>query len=288
MCKGRDFPGVSPQDIYQQLNNLVMKGEPGVLATVVQTDEQGPAPVGCKLLLQQDGSIIGTVGGGAAEAQVIEVARELLSCGGSRFVEIEPGADGCGGRLSVFLESLVRGFPFWVIGAGHVGRALVELGRNLPFRFTLVDEREEYLDGLNHEFAGRTLVADPATLRKDLEVVPGAAVLIASSSHELDFEYLQVILAIEEAAQVQFSYLGLLASGRKVEKFRQRMLDNQQQVSRLDQAQMPVGLDLGDASPHGIALSILAEAVAVLNNRPHLLDEEGKALGLPFHRRRNG
>ncbi len=288
MCKGRDFPTASSQDIYELLSRMALNGEPGILATVVKADGQGPGGVGGKMVIHEEGRTSGTVGGGVAEAKVISIAGELIKSGGCRLITIEPGTDGCGGRREIFLESLQQGTPFWILGAGHVGRALVELGRKLPFRFTVVDKRVDELLNLEQEFGVNTLVAGPDMLQEALATTPSAAVLIASPDHELDFEYLQIVLAVEKKLGVEFSYFGLLGSERKVNKFRQRLTGESAFLARLDHAQMPVGLDLGSTSPHGIALSILAETVAVLNQRPCLHDENGIPVGLRFHRKRQG
>ncbi len=291
MCKGRDFaPEDAPGGIAGLWGEMAAAGEPGVLATVVAVQGTGPSLVGSKLILHGDGRMSGTVGGGAVEARVVAAAGELLAQGGTRLlrVEQEPGPDACGGQVDVFLESLRAGFPFWILGAGHVGRALVEMGRHLPLRFILVDERPELLEALGSGFGARTMNVPVAELAQRLEVVPASAVLIAGPSHDLDFKYLQAVLEAEERTGVRFEYLGLLGSARKVAQLRKRLEGREQRLARLEKAQMPVGLDVGEGSPAGIALAVLAEAMAVLNGRPYLCDPEGEPLGLRLHRRREG
>ncbi len=291
MCKGRNFaPEDAPGGISGLWGEMAAAGEPGVLATVVAVQGTGPSLVGSKLIVHGDGRTSGTVGGGTIEARVVAAARELLAQGGTRLlrVEQEPGPEACGGQVDVFLESLRTGFPFWILGAGHVGRALVEMGRHLPLLFTLVDERPELLEAEDSGFGARILNIPVAELAQRLEIVPGSAVLIAGPSHDMDFKYLQAVLEAEERTGVSFDYLGLLGSARKVAQLNKRFADREQRLARLETAQMPVGLDVGEGSPAGIALAVLAEAVAVLNGRPYLRDPEGKPLGLRLHRRRQG
>ncbi len=290
MCKGKDFPsGGCERDIQMLWGSMAETGEPGVLATVVASDGAGPGVIGRKLVYHGDGRLSGTVGGGQVEAQVVEAARQILHEGGCRLVRVEPGPanQDCGSTMDVFLESIQQGHPFWIIGAGHVGRALLELGQHLPLRFTVVDDGPDRLAGFPADLGGWPLAATPEELVGKLEVVPGAAVLIASRSHEMDMAYLKAVLAAEEAAGRLFPFLGLLGSSRKIAQFRQQLAGNSRHLDRLDQAQMPVGLELGDGTPHGIALSILAEVLAIINHQEYLLDESGQALGIRLHRRRD-
>ncbi len=291
MCKGRDFaPEDGPGGVTRLWGEMATEQEPGVLATVVAIEGTGPGLVGAKLILHGDGQVTGTVGGGAVEARAITAARELLGRGGTRLLDIAPegGPEACGGRVTVFLESLRHGFPFWVLGAGHVGRALVAMGRQLPFLFTLVDDRPELLSAAGEGIGARTLILPVAELADQLEADPGAAVFIAGPDHEADFAYLQAVLEAEERSQARFGFLGLLGSARKVAQIRRRLAGQDARLARLAEAQMPVGLDVGDGSPGGIALAVLAEALAVLNGRPYLRDGRGEALGLRLHRRRGG
>ena len=133
--------------VFRRLAAMVEAGEAGVLATVTRTSRSTPRHAGSKMIVHADGSVTGSVGGGAAEARVIREAQAVLMDGQCRNLQLDLAGDlgVCGGTMEVFLEAVLSAVPFWVIGAGHIGRALTELGWTLPFRFILVDDRPEFL-----------------------------------------------------------------------------------------------------------------------------------------------
>ncbi len=275
--------------IYQRLAEMSTGGQPGVLATVISTERSTPRHSGSKMIIHPDGSITGSIGGGKAEAVVMAEAARVLADGICRRLELDlAGQLGvCGGKMEVFLEPVLRATPFVVIGAGHVGRALEEMGRSLAFRFTLVDDRPEFLEPLETVPGLNTVAADPDHLGGQIAVDARAAVVIASRNHELDGRYLKVLLEAEAAAGLQFGFLGVLGSRSKAAKLRKSIAQQVPDLApRLETIQMPVGLDVGSESPPEIALSILAEALAVLRGVDFLADESGSPLGLRLHRRR--
>lgn len=278
-------------DVLLELGAMVRDQRPGVLATVVRAERSTPRQPGAKLIVHADGRLTGTVGGGAAEAHVVAQAREVLESGECRVVAIDlDGGHGvCGGRMEVFLEPVLRAVPFLVIGGGHVGRALAEVGRTLPFRFLLVDDREEILAPLGAAGAGggaRALVCGADGLAAHLGAFAGGAVLVASRGHEHDADYLEALLRAEPALPRPFAFLGLLGSRAKAAVTRQELRRRGVDEAALARLRAPVGLDLGDETPAEIALSVLAEALAVLRGRAFLRDEGGDELGVRLRRRR--
>lgn len=276
-------------NIYRKLTDMVENGQEGVLATVIRTRLSTPRHEGSKMIVFPDGKVVGSVGGGAAEAKVIEVAREVIQEGRPRLLPLDLAGDlgVCGGHMEIFLEPVCQADPFLVIGAGHVGRAMVEVGKSLSFRFTLVDDRPGLLDDLEGLAGVRLLQASPQDLFNLLDVPVRGAVLIASRNHELDGDFLAAILAAEQKAGREFIFLGALASRRKASILRQRFTKDERSRERVDRMQYPVGVDIGAETPGEIAVSILAEAMAVVRGVEPLADEQGKPLGLRLHRRRS-
>lgn len=274
--------------IYRRLTEMVEKGQSGVLATVIRTHLSTPRHEGSKMIILPDGSVVGSVGGGAAEARVIEAAREVFQDGKARCLPLNLAGDVgvCGGHMEVFLEPVTRAQAFIVIGAGHVGRALVELGRGLPFRFTMVDDRPGLLADLEGTPGIRLLESAAADLFSTLEVPVRGSMLIACRNHELDGDYLQAVLAAEQKSGREFAFLGALASRTKAAMLRKRFAGDEWATERIARMQYPVGLDIGAETPGEIALSILAEAMAVLREVPQLEDEQGRPVGVRLHRRR--
>jgi xanthine dehydrogenase accessory factor len=276
-------------EIYRRLAEMVAQGRTGVLATVIATRLSAPRRAGSKMIIHPDGTLTGSVGGGAAEARVIAAAVEVLADGVCRRLDLDLAGDVgvCGGSMEVFLEPVLRTVPFVVIGAGHVGRAVVAVGRHLPFRFTLVDDRPEWLAGPETPVGVGLVESDPAGLAERIEVAPHGGVLIVSRNHELDGDYLEALLEMERASGREFGFLGALGSRAKAAKIRKRLADRTEFAERCTRLQLPVGLDLGAESPAEIGLSVLAEAMAVLRGVTLLEDDKGRPVGVRLQRRRD-
>lgn len=276
-------------DVLLELARMVHEQRAGVLATVVRAERSTPRQPGSKMIIHPDGRLTGSIGGGVAEAHVIACAAEVAAGGDCKVVGIDlDGAQGvCGGRMEIFLEPVLRTTAFIVVGGGHIGRAMVEVGRTLPFRFTLVDDREEILAGVRETPGVRAIHCAPADLGRHLAIAPGAAVLVASRGHAQDADYLEALLGLEAACGERFAFLGLLGSRSKTALTRQELQRRGIAPESLDRLRAPVGLDLGDETPAEIALSVLAEAMAVLRGRDLLLDADGRELGVRLRRRRS-
>lgn len=278
----------SEEALYQELATLSARGEPAVLATVVATRHSTPRHPGSKMIVHGDGSVTGSVGGGLGEARIIEAALEVLQDGECRTVvlDLKGGVGICGGEMDVFLEPVVRGIPFLVIGAGHIGRAMAAVGAALSFRFTLIDDRPDALRALEKEPNVRTVESAPADLPGLLVIPPRAALLVASRSHELDGDFLEAVFQAEQEQGRRLAFLGVVASSAKARKLRARFDSDPYCRQRMAEIQLPVGLDLAAETPAEIALSILAEAMAVLRGVEMLQDEQGHPVGVKLHRRR--
>jgi xanthine dehydrogenase accessory factor len=270
-------------DVYRRLAAMVDSGQDGVLATVVATHHSAPRHAGSKMIVHSDGTVTGSIGGGAAEALVMQRADAVRASGECQTVQIDlAGGQGiCGGAMEIFLEPVLRTVPFVVVGAGHVGQAVVTVGRNLGFRFTVVDDRAEAIAAV----AGpgiETILAEPAALAERLAVPRRGAVLVCSRNHDLDAGYLEALLRLELTNQREFTFFGSLGSQAKAAKLRRRLAASPEFGERLARVRLPVGLTIGAETPAEIALSVLAEAQAVLRGVVPIRAEDG-TLGLPLH-----
>jgi len=277
-------PGDAPR-IYALLAEMAARGEAGALATVIRTDRSVPRHAGSKMVLRADGSVTGSVGGGVVEARVLEAARETARDGQCRRLLLELNGDAgvCGGETEIFIEPVTVNASCWVIGAGHVGRALVELGRSLPLRFTVVDDRAEFLKDLE---PAATLLATPAELAARFDPTTRTAVVLASRHHELDGDYLEAVFAAEARTGQEAAYVGVIGSRRKARVLAERFAGMPAQRDRFARVHTPVGLALGAETPPELALSILAELLAVLRGVAWVQDEDGTPLGVYSQLRR--
>lgn len=275
--------------IYETLARMTADNEEGVLATVVRTHLSTPRHEGSKMVVHPDGSVTGSIGGGRSEARVIEEAMLVMEhrrCGMLE-LDLAGGLGVCGGNMEIFLEPVLRSAPFIIIGAGHVGRAMVEVGRALPFHFILIDDRPEFLEPWQDDTSIQTILATPDNLKGQLPVTPGGALLLASRNHQLDTAYLAAVLQEEMDAGTSFPFVGVLGSRSKSMRIDRTICEMGESFKeRMTRVQMPVGLDIGAETPAEIALSVFAEAQAVLRGVKPLCGDEGQIVGIPLHRNR--
>jgi xanthine dehydrogenase accessory factor len=265
--------------IFQMVAEMIRRSEPGAMATVIRAERSVPRHAGSKMIVRADGSTAGSVGGGNLEAKVIEDALLSIADGQCRRVGFDlTGADGvCGGNTEVFIEPILSRVPFIVMGAGHVGRAIMDLGVSLPYRFTAIDDRTDFLSDLVDVDTNLALVEDDQKavgFTKPLEITSQTVVLICTRNHELDGESLDAVLAAEEAAGRQCAYIGMVGSRTKAAHVGRRYTQGTPRAERFRQVHTPVGLAIGAETPHEIAVSILAEVMALTRKVDTCVDQD--------------
>ena len=137
-------------DVFQETIKLLETGRRGALATIISTIGSTPGKDGARMLVRDDGSTVGTVGGGCSESDIWRSAMEVMATGrprreNHRLTAATVAETGllCGGEFEVYIEPV--GTP-WVIilGAGHVARALENVLQTLQWRISVVDDREDF------------------------------------------------------------------------------------------------------------------------------------------------
>ena len=273
------------KELYALLADMTARGEGGAVATVIRTDRSAPRHEGSKLILRADGTLVGSVGGGGLETLVISAAREAMADGRCRHLRFDLSGElsACGGEVEVFVEPLADLPPCWIFGAGHVGRAVARLGRDLPFRFTVVDDRADLLADLA---PARGLAAGPADLAAHLRLTPRTLVLCVTRGHRLDTEFLEALFALERDAGVEAAWVGVIGSRSKAAQLRRHFTADVRYAERWRRVVVPVGLAIGAETPAELALSMLAELLAVTRGVPWLSDPAGCPLGIYHQSRR--
>jgi xanthine dehydrogenase accessory factor len=238
-------------------------GTRAALATVIGRSGSAPQIIGARLLLRADGQMVGTVGGGAIEAQVIEACKKSLDDGRSRRIEAHLVRDlgmCCGGSMEVFVEFVQPQPRLFVVGAGHVAQALVPLAISAGFRVAVFDDREDmlehpaFIDARREAFDVDELdAAIPDLDARDY-------VIVLTRDHARDER------ALAELVRRPHRYLGMIGSRRKVHAVLRRIVHKEQQLGRpapdFARVRAPIGLALGGRTPIEIAISIVAELVA--------------------------
>jgi xanthine dehydrogenase accessory factor len=211
------------------------------------------------LLLRADGTSLGTVGGGAIERAVVEALERALSSGEPELLSRDLAHDlgmCCGGRMEVFVEPILPTPRLWLLGAGHVAQPTAALALTVGFEVLVVDEREEL--NTAERFPGCQLLLDDASdaLHKT-QLDERDWVVIVTHDHQLDER------ALEAASANAARYVGLVASRRKVFRLVERISSKRAGAIPLERLYAPVGLDIGAITPAEIAVSIVAELIAL-------------------------
>jgi xanthine dehydrogenase accessory factor len=249
------------QKVYKAIVDLIDAGQSGALATVVSKEGSAPQVPGSKMLVRSDGSIIGTVGGGAAEKRACDAAAEVIRTGQAQLITVSlsgnagPGEPPCGGRLTIFIEPVLPLPPLLVFGAGHVGRAVTRLGADLGFRVTVIDERPEYARLELLPGASEVKVAVGPEIADQLRVTAQTQIVIVTHGHTHDRAVLRWALGTSAG------YIGMMASRRKVQVILEDLRKSGFSEEQLKRVHTPIGLDIGAVTPAEIAVSIAAELI---------------------------
>ena len=233
-------------DLYRTVRETVDQGKSAVLATSLQESS-------CKLLLLEGGEISGTLGAPELDREAQSVARELVRRRTSCTVTL--------GSSPVFFE--VHGPPptLIVFGAGHVSMPLISLAHDLGLKTVVVDGRPRFATRERFPDVDELLIGIPSEIAGTLAYTSSTFVVLTAHDYKYDLPVLKVVLPARPA------YVGLLGSKRRGKAIREFLQDGGMDQELLDQLHVPTGLDIGADSAAEIALSILAEAVAIKSGK---------------------
>lgn len=250
-------------EIYQELVNITSTGEQAVLATVISSRGSAPRKTGAKMLIKNDGTFIGTVGGGGVEQQVRQKAIEVMNSGESQIVHFDLSGRGeeatmiCGGQMDVFLEPILSPETLYLFGAGHISQSTAAIGEMLGFRVIVIDPRPEYNNVERFPDADSLVVEEYNSAFPKLDVGENSYIVIYTTGHVLDEQCLQF------AAGTKAKYIGMIGSKKKVKEVKERLLQKEVSQQQLDRVYAPIGMEIGAETPEEIAISILAEIIRV-------------------------
>jgi xanthine dehydrogenase accessory factor len=215
------------------------------------------------MLIRADGSIAGTIGGGAIEKKIVDEALQLMSASSTKFIRYELKDIGmtCGGGMSVFLEPLLPAAQLIIFGAGHIGNVLSRIGKMLDFNVTVVDNRPEFADKALLPWADIVIAEDYQKAIDALTLTDNTCLVILTHKHGHDFEVLEQVL------HKPFRYLGMIGSRTKVARAFQQLRDNGVDETIIQKIHSPIGIDIGANTPAEIAISIAAELVAARSGK---------------------
>jgi xanthine dehydrogenase accessory factor len=253
------------KDIFRAIAEAETAGQPIALATVVRTEGSMPRHAGSKLLVYADGRIVGTVGGGAMEARVVEEAKTAIKEGKPRINtytlnDLKAGDPGvCGGTADIFIDPLFVRPTLVVIGCGHVGKALAELAKWAGFRVIVSDDRGELCNPQHIPNMDEYIVTPPNAVHQHVELGPHTYVAALTRGLPIDIDLFPPLL------QAEVPYLGLIGSRRRWALTTKELEARGFTKEQLARVRAPIGLELEAETPHEIAVSILAEIIMLRN-----------------------
>lgn len=267
-------------DIYDEIARMYRGGAAGAVATVVAVGGSTPRGAGAKMVVYPDGRTLGTIGGGAIEAEVIEKARRLVDGGGALLLSFDLGDDvgmACGGTMSIFLEPIAGAPCVTVIGGGHVGQAVATVAKQAGFRVTVADDRREVVSAERLPTADVRLVGGVELLEGELNVDRSSFVVIVTRGHRYDKDWVRAVVGRDPA------YLGMIGSAEKVRRTFDELEREGIPRRTLAGIHAPIGLDIGAETPDEIAVSVVAEIIAVR----HGVSDTAMLREKPDHKGRN-
>jgi xanthine dehydrogenase accessory factor len=246
-------------DLYEEIVRLKRLGRVSATATIVECRGSSPQKQGAKMLVRDDGSIMGTLGGGCLEADVRQAALMAMKDGQPRTMPFElterEGGLVCGGTVLVYIEPVLLEPHLLILGAGHVGKALTKLARFTGFRVTVIDDRAEYANRESIPDANDLYVREFEKAFDDTTVQKDAFIVVATRGHNHDLD------AVKAALKTEAGYVGLLGSRRKKGLLFKALQESGFGQKDIDRIIIPVGIDIGSTTPEEIGVSIMAQII---------------------------
>ena len=239
-------------------------GQKCALATIVQVNGSIPSYESAKLLVREDGSMLGTIGGGCVEAEVWNAAREVMETERPKHMNFSLGQDAaydngliCGGQLTVFVEPVVPQPRAFIFGAGHISKSLSKIAGLAGFSTTIVDNRETFANRERFPDADEIYADEYEDVFPKLPIRDTSYVIIVTRGHRDDMRVLRW------AVTTPAKYIAMIGSKRKVIGVVKELEKEGISRSAYDRVFAPMGFEIGAITPEEIAVSVVAEMIAV-------------------------
>jgi xanthine dehydrogenase accessory factor len=251
-------------DIFEEIQRLRREGRKAVLATIVQIRGSVPSFQTAKMLVRDDGSTLGSVGGGCVEADVWAAAQDVIREEKSRVMHFdlteESMAEGgliCGGKVEIFVEPVLPIPEMIIFGAGHISTQVSKIAVIAGFRTTIVDNRPVYANA--ERFPEAEAIHSNSFEEAFEAIVPteNTYLVIVTRGHQEDENVLRW------AARTNARYIGMIGSKRKIRTIADNLIKEGIDRERIERVHMPIGLDIGAVTPEEIAVAIVAEAIHI-------------------------
>ena len=259
---------MSDPEIFTRLNQLLSNGKPVVLCTLTRKEGSGPRDEGAKMLVEPDGAVFGTIGGGGMERQLIDDALEAIREGKPRKMNFAMGVEPkvgdivvdskCGGEVTIFLDVIKPNPRIIMIGSGHIAKPVAELAFMTGFKVILIDDA---VTATSERFPNAEIhIGNFKEALNKVKAYPSDYLVIVHGETEYELQTLRRFLPENMA------YIGLLGSKNKAKVHRNHLESEGYTPADFKRLSGPIGIDIGAETPEEIAVSILAELIKARRN----------------------
>ncbi len=251
-----------PMDVYEELVELRRAGQKCAVATIVEVAGSIPSFQSAKMLIREDGTMVGTIGGGCTEAEVWQAARDVMDTEQPRMLQFHLGQDAaydngliCGGQLNVYVEPVLPIPRALIFGAGHISKSLSKVATLAGFATTVIDNRETYANQERFPEAAEVIAAEYEEVFPQLPANDSTYVIIVTRGHRDDMRVLRW------AVSQPLRYIGMIGSKRKTIEVAKHLRREGIPAESLAGVHAPMGLDIGAVTPEEIAVAVVAEMI---------------------------
>lgn len=253
------------EDLLNIALKAAQKGQSYAFATIIDSTVKGtPQKTGAKMVVLEDGTLVGTIGGGRNEKAAREECLKAIKSGKPYMVTYDffggEGQSVCGGQIKVFIEPFIGKKKLVICGAGHIALPLSVFAKILNLDVTIVDNRPEFANAKRFPHVDSIVVGPHAKELAKLSLNKDVLVMVVTQGNEFDYECLKAVV------NAPVGYLGVISSKPKRVKFLKRLKAEGVSQKNITQIRIPAGLDVGAQTPEEIAISIIAEIVSVVRS----------------------
>jgi len=253
-------------EILTKALNAVRSANRCAFATVIETTTKGtPRKAGAKMVVLEDGTLWGSIGGGRNEKAAQKECLKAIKSGKIALVTYDyfgqKGQSICGGQMKVFIEPVRAQSHFVICGAGHIALPLSMIAKMLNYTVTIIDNRKTFANKKRFPHADKILVGNYRKRLSSLTIDQNTHIMIVTQGNEYDFECLKTVI------QSDAEYIGVISSKPKKIKFINRLKKMDIPPKFFKRINIPAGIDIGAQSPEEIAVSIAAQLIALYNKR---------------------
>jgi xanthine dehydrogenase accessory factor len=256
-------------DIYEEIAKLRREGKRAALATIIQIRGSVPSFETAKILVLEDGSTVGTVGGGCVENDVWKAARQVmfeekpkrLLFDLTDSANLETGLI-CGGKVEIFIEPILATPTAYIFGAGHISKYISKIATIAGFNSVIIDNRPRY--------------ANRERFPEAIEIYGDSFEIAFENISPNEFSYLVIVTrghledqnVLRWAVQTRARFIGMIGS-----KFKKKNIFDNLKAEGVTDEQLarvisPLGIDINAILPEEIAVSIVAQMIAARRSRP--------------------